>query len=129
MRFLLVLSLLTLLSLSGVSQTNQLLTFDAELIDIGEVKKGDFVSGVFNFTNTSEEIVTIDLVSTCECTDANWPEDEIAPGATGKIEFVFDTSKKDEEEPIDIDVILKNNNKEGIPYFHYLSYNFKFSEN
>lgn len=111
----------------GHSQVDQLLKFEYESIDIGEVKKGDLVNGVFTFTNTSDEIVAIDLVSTCECTEATWPEGDIEPGATGEITFVFDSGKKDEEEPIDIDVILKNSNKDGIPYFHYLNYHFKFS--
>jgi len=109
------------------AQNGPLLEFQSETIELGEISKGDLVNGSFHFTNTSTEDVMIDLVSTCECTEAIWPEDAIAPGETGTISFVFDSSKKDEVEPIDVDVILKNVNGDGIPYFHYLSYTFNFS--
>lgn len=109
------------------AQSTQLLKFETETTDIGFVKKGDLATGAFTFTNVSDEDVTIDLVSTCECTDAQWPSDPIGPGETGEISFTFDSNKKDEEESIDIDVILQNVNKEGIPYFYYLSYTYSYS--
>ena len=111
------------------AQNDQLLKFEAESIALGEVTKGDLVKGSFNFTNVSDQDVTIDLVSTCVCTDAVWPQDTIAPGETGQIAFVFDSSKKDKIEPVDVDVILKNLNGEGIPYFYYLNYTFDFTAN
>lgn len=111
------------------AQSSQLLKFDAETIDIGYVKKGDLAKDTFTFTNVSDENVVIDLVSTCECTDAQWTSESIAPGETGEISFTFDSSKKDEEEAIDIDVILQNVNTEGVPYFYYLSYTYSYSAN
>jgi len=109
------------------AQNDQLLKFESEIIALGTVTKGELVKGSFDFTNVSDEDVTIELVSTCVCTDAVWPEETIAPGDSGQISFVFDSSKKDKVEPIDVDVILKNVNGEGIPYFYYLSYTFDFT--
>lgn len=98
-------------------------------MDIGFVEKGELAQGSFSFTNVSSEDVLIDLVSTCECTEAEWSSERIAPGETGEIAFTFDSSKKDEEEPIDIDVILQNVNADGIPYFYYLSYTYTYTNN
>jgi len=108
------------------AQSEQLLKFKSEKIELGEITKGELIKGSFDFTNVSDKDVIIDLVSTCECTEAIWSEDIISPGETGQIAFIFDSSKKDEVEPIDVDVILKNMNGEGIPYFYYLSYSFEF---
>jgi len=110
------------------AQSTSPLQFEHESIELGVVKKGDQVDGSFTFTNTSNESVFIDLVSTCDCTEANWPEDEIKAGGTGEISFTFDTNKKDVEEAIDVDVILRNTDEDGNPYFHYLSYTFNFAQ-
>lgn len=127
MRLVLVLWFFCSFGLLLQAQSDQLLKFQTETIALGKVTKGDQIKGSFEFTNVSDEEVTIDLVSTCVCTDAIWPEETIAPGETGQIAFIFDSSKKDKVEPVDVDVILKNVNGEGIPYFYYLSYTFDFT--
>lgn len=116
------------LSFSAQAQLSSPLTFEAETIELGGVSKGDRVDGSFTFTNTSSESVYIDLVSTCECTDAVWPEDEIKAGESGEIKFIFNTNKKEEEEAVDVDVILRNTDADGNPYFYYLSYTFNFDQ-
>jgi hypothetical protein len=128
MRLILSILLLALVSFSSQAQTSSPLTFETETIELGTIKKGDLIEQAFTFTNTSTESVFIDLVSTCECTEADWPEDEIKAGDSGEISFVFDTNKKEKEEAIDVDVILRNTDKDGNPYFHYLSYTFKFDQ-
>ena len=120
--------LIASLGFSLQAQSSSPLQFEHESIELGAIKKGDLVDGSFTFTNTSNESVFIDLVSTCECTEASWPEDEIQAGDSGEIIFTFDTNKKDAEEAIDVDVILRNTDKEGNPYFHYLSYTFSFAQ-
>lgn len=105
----------------------KLLQFDEEQVHLGSVIKGTQVKSQFKFTNTSNENVIIDFLSTCECTEAEWSSEAIKPGESGTIEFTFDTNKKDKEEVIDLDVILQNTDKDGNPYFYYLSYDYTFS--
>jgi len=106
----------------------KLLQFDEEIVHLGQVEKGTQVKSQFKFTNTSHEDVTIDFLSTCECTEAEWPSEAIKPGESGTIEFTFDTTKKDKEEAIDLDVILQNTDQDGNPYFYYLSYDYSFKK-
>lgn len=104
-----------------------LLQFDTESMEIGEVKKGELVESQFTFTNISKEEVSIEFVSTCICTEASWPSKRFKPGESGTIDFIFDTNKKDNEEPVELDVILSNLNKNGDPEMVYLSYSFSFT--
>jgi len=69
------------------------------------------------------DTIEIDLVSTCECTTAKWTRGPIEPGEIGTINFVFDSSQKEEDEPVDVDVIFLNvNPKSDNPYAAYLQY-------
>ena len=128
MRLIFSICLLFALSYSAQSQTASPLQFEASEIELGSVKKGDRVAASFQYTNTSKESVYIDLVSTCVCTKAEWSEDEILAGESGEISFIFDSTKKDDEEPVDVDVILRNTDADGNPFFHYLSYTFEFEK-
>ncbi len=113
--------------LGSTQDASEIVRFDQTTLDLGVVKKGSKESGQFVFTNISKDDITIDIVSTCECTQAKWTTASIKPGKKGKIEFVFDTTKKDEEEPVDIDIYFLNTNpKTGNPYSAYVQYTFRF---
>ena len=101
--------------------------FDQEVIHLGKVEKGSTVSKVFTFTNISDEDIQIDMVSTCECTEAKWTVSKVPPGEKGKVEFTFNSNKKEEVEPVDVDVYFFNENpKTGNPYSIYLQYTFEY---
>ena len=117
---------LLLLPATIFCQSNEFLSFDSESIELGKVKKGEKVEGEFTFTNISDEDVIFDLVSTCECTEAKWPSTAVKPGEKGSISFVFDSSKKDDEEDLSIDVFLKNLDKKGNPAVIFLNYSFEY---
>jgi len=122
--FSIILFLLALTSLSA-QDASAIAKFDAVTLDLGKVTQGDKVSGVFSFTNITDEAIQIDLVSTCECTDAKWTRGPIAPGKKGEINFVFDSAKKEENEPVDVDIIFLNvNPKTDNPYAAYLQYTY-----
>jgi hypothetical protein len=124
MRLLII--LLFILPLSLVAQ-QKIVKFDTESIALGKVKKGEKRTGEYKFTNISQEDVQIDIVSTCECTEAKWTTYPLAPGESGKISFVFDSSKKDHEEPIDLDVYFTNTDpKTGNGISVFLNYTFEF---
>lgn len=101
--------------------------FEKEVIELGKIVKGQKVKNQFVFTNITDSDIEIDLVSTCECTEAKWTSGAIAPGEQGKINFTFDSSKKEEVMPIDVDVYFMNiNPKTDNPYSIYLQYTFEY---
>jgi hypothetical protein len=61
--------------------------------DFGKVTEGEKVSCVFNFENqgTSDLVIT-SATTSCGCTVPEYDSKPIAPGKTGKLEVVFDTS-------------------------------------
>ncbi|MEM1124077.1 MAG: DUF1573 domain-containing protein [Bacteroidota bacterium] len=104
------------------------MTFDNTKIDIGTIKKGETKEIEYTFTNTGEEDLAISQVSTCDCTEVlKRPYLPVKPGATGTIKVKFDSSKKDDEEPVEIDIWLeKEDPKTGMPVLERIEYIFKF---
>jgi len=72
-----------------------IITFDTNPVDIGELTKGESHTLFFNFTNTGNQDLIIDLVTACKCTELDWPRKAIAPGEKGEIRVVFDSSTID----------------------------------
>lgn len=124
----LILAIVFLMPLSLISQTtNPFVKFDKETLHLGKIKKGDLINGEYTFVNISKDKVQIDIVSTCECTEAKWTTYAINPGENGSIKFVFDSSKKEVAEPVDIDVYFTNvDPKTGNPTSVFLNYTFEF---
>lgn len=109
-----------------VVKEKDLMTFDTMQIALGEVVRGDKKEMIFPFTNTGDEDIEIELVSSCECTTIEYPRGPIKPGDGGKLEVVFDSTEKEESEVVDIDVILKNTQAgTDIPIMIFLSYSFE----
>lgn len=101
--------------------------FESETLHLGKVKKGDKKEGLYTFTNISDDEVQIDIVSTCDCTEAKWTGYPLKPGESGKIEFIFDSNKKDHEETIDVDVYFVNTDPNtGNPISVFLSYTYEY---
>ena len=120
-----ILLILANLSLSA-QDAGAIAKFNTWALDIGEVKQGGKKSGAFTFTNITDAAIQIDLVSTCECTEATWTKGPIEPGKSGTIEFVFDSNKKEDTEPVDVDVFFLNvNPSTDNPYTAYLQYTFQ----
>ncbi len=85
-----------------------LLKFEETNIELGEVKKGDTKETAFHFTNVSQEVVSIEFISVCECTEVDYPTLPIKPGESGKIDVIFDSTEKDKSEKITLDILLTN---------------------
>ncbi|MGB3800491.1 MAG: DUF1573 domain-containing protein [Lewinella sp.] len=61
----------------------------------GEVDEGTIVRHTFAFTNTGKAPLLItDARSTCGCTVPSYPKDPVAPGETGSVQVVFNTTHK-----------------------------------
>lgn len=71
------------------------IAFEETDFDFGTVKDGEKVTHVFKFTNSGENpLVISNAQGSCGCTVPEWPKDAIAPGKTGEIKVVFDSSGK-----------------------------------
>ncbi|PSR13139.1 MAG: hypothetical protein DA408_11135 [Bacteroidetes bacterium] len=120
----------TMSSLHG--QTNlkglPIMQFTERTKSIGTVPKGEKRTFSYTFTNKGTGNLVIDLISACDCTTTN--QDELVgktfkPGQSGTLHVVFDSSEKDEDETIDIDIYLRNNDNQGHPIVEMLNYSFK----
>ena len=85
-----------------------IMQFKTRMIDLGTVKKGEKRSGSFYFTNVGDTEMLIDLVDVCSCTSATWPEGKtFQPGESGQIDFVFDSTEKDDSEEMSLNILLR----------------------
>ncbi|MCG8331834.1 MAG: OmpA family protein [Chitinophagales bacterium] len=115
-------------SMIGAALKGQpVMQFNERLVDFGKVKKGEKRRYTFDFVNTGNADLTIDLISACDCTSfVSDPSGEtFKPGEKGKIEFIFDSSEKEESEVIDIDIFLAQNDKNGNPIIEMVQYKFE----
>ena len=68
--------------------------FVSEEIDYGTIKQGADGVRVFEFKNTGKAPLVISgASSSCGCTVPSWPKEPITPGASGKIEVKYDTTR------------------------------------
>mgnify|MGYP001258589759 FL=1 len=70
------------------------IAFDNIFHDFGEIKEGDIVETIFEFTNTgTKDLFISHAVGSCGCTVPNYPKNiPIKPGESGEIEINFDSS-------------------------------------
>ncbi|TAK44582.1 MAG: DUF2225 domain-containing protein [Saprospiraceae bacterium] len=102
-----------------------IMQFDERIVDFGNVKKGEIREHVYTFTNLGEVPLAIDIASGCDCTTLDYSTAEVKPGRKGTIKVVFDSSKKDEDETVDVDIYLKNLDPEtGAPIFERIQYTY-----
>ena len=84
------------------------LEYTPMMIDLGKVKRGEKRDLSFDYTNTSSEVVEIEVVTACSCTETDYTVAKMEPGEGGKIVLIFDSTSKEKSETIDVDIILKN---------------------
>ena len=105
MRALIIIMLAVAVSATSFGQSNDLksnqepgalLSWEKSSFDFGDLPQGEKVEHTFRFSNVGTEPLMITNVSTqCGCTaPKGWPRDPIAPGKSGDITLVFDSSGK-----------------------------------
>lgn len=103
--------------------------FENRMVELGKVKKGEKRAITYTFKNVGDTDLEIDLISACECTTLDYSTAVVKPGETGTIKAVFDSSKKDESETIDIDIYLKNMDPEmDMPIMEMLRYSYELEK-
>ncbi len=71
------------------------MSFKSDNYYFGEIREGDTVKHVFQFTNTGKVPLSIkDAQTSCGCTVPTWPEYRIPPGASDSIAVVFNSKNK-----------------------------------
>lgn len=72
-----------------------IMSFEEDKHDFGDIHQGDKVEHVFEFENTGNEpLIITNVQTTCGCTAPEWPRDPVAPGQSGKIKVVFNSTGK-----------------------------------
>ncbi len=130
MRYLFTLLVLTIsLHITNAQTGLDMMKFEVESYDLGPIKKGEKREFSYTFTNVGKEDIQIDLVSGCDCTTLDWTRLPIKPGDTGTIEVIFDSTEKEDSDPVDVDIYLKNlDPKTGHPMLKILDYSFQLIE-
>ncbi|MCU0458529.1 MAG: DUF1573 domain-containing protein [Bacteroidales bacterium] len=73
-----------------------LLTFRTTDHEFGKVKAGEKVGCIFSFSNTGDaDLVITSASASCGCTVPRFDKKPVAPGGSGTIEVVFDTSGRE----------------------------------
>jgi peptidoglycan-associated lipoprotein len=112
------------------AEAQSLMTWEKNPINLGKVIKGNKKSSAFVFQNTGKEDIVIEIVTSCECTELDWPIDPVKPGEKGTIDFIFDSTDKDKSEEIVVDIILANiNPKTGYQVVEQVAYKYELIVN
>jgi len=70
------------------------ITWQKQSFNLGKVKRGETRDLVYNFTNTGSRNLVIELVTTCKCTQIDWPREPIPPGGKGQITATYDSTNQ-----------------------------------
>ena len=106
-----------------------IMQFDRRELDLGSVKKGEKRTFEFKFVNKGDTPLKIDIISACDCTSTNQDDlvgVEYQPGQGATLIVTFDSTEKDEDETIPVDIILGNNApNSNVPIIERVEYSFK----
>lgn len=96
-------------------ESKPVMTFSTKYVNFGKIKTGDKPSQTFEFTNTGNADLDIDLVSGCDCTELDWTRSTVKPGQKGFVKAIFNTvkaEKEDHKKPLTkyVTIILKQIN-------------------
>jgi len=99
--------------------------FTKRNVDFGKVKKGEKRYHTFEFVNRGTVDLVIETATACECTTVDYSTKPVKPGQKGYIKIVFDSTEKEVNETIDIDILLQNNEPEtGNPIMEMLRFTY-----
>lgn len=91
--------------------------FNEEEFNFGNIKQGESITHLFEFTNTGKEPIIISNASgSCGCTVPEWPKEPIAAGAKGVIKVTFNSAGKQGVQ--DKTVTLQSNAKQNPMVLH-----------
>ena len=95
------------------------ITFEATVVDFGNVVEGSDQVRTFKFTNTGDAPLIISSIKgQCGCTTISdsWPKEPIAPGATGEFQVKYDTNSRVGQ--FDKKIIITSNSTPAVTEVH-----------
>ncbi len=102
------------------------LQFDQRELDLGAVKHGDSRTFEFTFTNKGASPAQVMLIQACECTTYEHDNSKVyGPGESGVIKVTFDSTTKEEDETITIDIFLEQRDKKDMPILEMVEYRYQ----
>jgi hypothetical protein len=105
-----------------------IMTFDKKLVDFGKIKMGDTPSTVYNFTNTGDAPLDIEIITGCDCTELDWTRSTVGVGEKGFISAKYNSNKAEEDDHKKqlekfVDIILKQKHpSNGYPLVESLKF-------
>ena len=97
------------------------MTFASKFTNFGKVKTGEMPTMTYEFTNTGNMPLDIEICTGCECTEIDWTRTTVEPGQKGFVKAVFNTVKAEQADHKKqltkyVDIILKQSHpKSGYP--------------
>lgn len=74
----------------GITSKYAEISFESEIHDFGNIRRGDTVKYNFKFNNTGTDALLIkDASSGCDCTIPKWSNEPIKPGDSSAISITF----------------------------------------
>lgn len=100
----------------AISTENQpAAVFEKTSHDFGNIKEGTQATVDFSFKNTGKSpLILTSVQASCGCTTPTWTRDPIAPGATGKITAVYNSTGRPGN--FTKTITVKHNGEEGTAY-------------
>ena len=89
---LLVLNLNAQDSAPNVDSRFPVISFLQDTIDLGSMKVGQQKSMQFEFINTGDAPLDIELVTACKCASLSWPQDKVPAGGKASVFVTFDST-------------------------------------
>ena len=68
------------------------ITFKENNFELGDVRLGETRALEYEFTNTGTDTLIIELVTSCHCTEIDWPNSPMAPGDQSTIKVTYDST-------------------------------------
>jgi len=90
---------------NAAAQGVPVIDFETPELDFDTIKVGEIKAHTFYFTNAGDGDLLIELATACECTTLDWPRTAVRPGERAAIEMEYDSTEKDGDDEITIDVI------------------------
>lgn len=70
------------------------INFEEKVHDFGTIEENSDGTCTFSFKNSGNEpLVITEVITSCGCTDPDYPDRPIMPGEKNQIEIAYDTSK------------------------------------
>lgn len=102
-----------------------ILKFDRREVNLGDVKHGDTREFEVSFVNKGPVPAQVMLIQACECTTITHNNSKVyKPGEGGTLKVKFDSTEKEEDETITIDVFLEQVDKKGVPILEMVEYKY-----